>query len=299
MKENTKIKTIKKNYEIKVFTITKDNIQNFDIMTNRRLISEAQVQKIHGVLLTDENPIGVLIVNTRGNKMRLIDGNHRMEAIKRFYAYKTSYSNIKIECVLKIFTDLSNEEEKQIYSNEADRRNESYEDRLNMYKDTFQFWKNIQNPNNEFTCKVSIYKQKGSARFRLLLDSLITAKNSSAGNYSPVGLRKINLIKFAKTVNWDDFIMLKEYMKFFQENFGIVDSSNLYMKTQIFMPLFDIWVKNRASVDAKDLARRFKRIINKPDIIQFSGMNCREVNIKMRGIMVNYMNFGTSVNKFI
>lgn len=295
----TEQKIIKKQYSIKPFTITSNTINQFDIIPNRRLISELQVRKIHGVILNGKNPIGILIVNKRGDRMRLIDGNHRIEAVKRYYSYKKSYLNTKIECVLKVFENLTDDEERQVYSDEARRRNESFEDRLNMYKDTIQFWKNIQDPSNQFPCKISIYKQKESIRFRLLLDSLITTKDSSPGSYSPQSLRKDDIVKFALNIDWDDFLLVKTFVTFFKKVFGEITLNNVYMRNQMYLPLFDIWVKNRYKVNEETLVRRFQRVINKPDIIQFVSTNCREINIKIRVTMIDYMNWGASINQFV
>lgn len=139
---------IKCNFEIKKVILTPELINKFETMENRRQIGEAHVRQIHGAILSKKNPLGVLIINERADKWRLIDGNHRLEAVKRYFGYKKDASGI--ECVIKIYKNLTSEEEKQIYADEARRKNESYEDRLNLYKDTIIFWKLTQDVVNKF-----------------------------------------------------------------------------------------------------------------------------------------------------
>lgn len=283
----------KKNYEIKNFTITNETINDFEIMPNRRLISDGQVKKIHGVLLEGKNPIGILIVNKKHDKLRLIDGNHRIEAVKRFYSYRNP--NAKIECILKIYNDLNEDEERQVYSDEANRRNESYEDRLNMYKDVITFWKLLNDSINKFPCNITIYPSKTSIRFRLLLDALLTIKTSKNG-YTYNSVKKSDLITFASELNYDDYIQLKEFILFFIEVFGSVSKDNIYTHAQIFVPLMDIYYRNKGKTDKKMLIQRFQKILNKSDIIIYSSTSSREYHIKLRKTMIDYMNFGYSAN---
>jgi len=77
--------TIKRGFITKTFTITPETLDKFELMVNRRQIGTSHVRKIHGAILEGKNPMGVLIVNEINNKWRLIDGNHRIEAVKRFY----------------------------------------------------------------------------------------------------------------------------------------------------------------------------------------------------------------------
>lgn len=307
MQENVKLeimktKTIKRDYKITPFKITKDNIDNFKIMENRRQISEGHVRQIHGALLAGKNPLGVIIVNIRNKEMRLIDGNHRIEAVKRFYAYKKTYKEMTIECILKVFEDLSDEEERHVYADEAKRRDESYEDRLNMYKDAITFWKLLQGEIKtvgEFPCKVSIYASKNSIKFRLLLNSLFTIKNESPKGYYPKYLRKDDLVPFAMELSFEDYKLIGEFIVFFQEVFGLVSQDNMYCVAQYFIPLFDIYVKNRMMKDDKNFKDRFSRIIGRADLIQYVRSSGRESQTKIRAIMLGYMNYATSRNKFI
>ena len=287
------MKNLKKAFEVRNFTITSDSISNFEIMENRRSIGSSHVSQMHTALRNGENPIGILLVNeTKSGKWRLIDGNHRIEAVKRFYAYKKANKNIKIECVIRIYKNLTEDEEREVYSNEAKRRNESYEDRLNMYKDTITFLKLMQNPLNEFPCGVSIYPRKNSIKFRNILDSLFTVKSGAGKGYYPRHLKKEDLVLFARDCDFDDFLLIKRFVGIFQDVFGQVSETNQFTRRQAFIPLFDIFYKNFRTVSDNKIKDRFSLILGKSDIIMYLNLQGREAQQTMRNLMVNYMNRG-------
>jgi len=288
---------IKRNYRVVNFTLTPETLEDFEIMENRRQIGEGHVKQIHGVLLSKKNPMGVLIVNERRGKWRLIDGNHRIEALKRFYGYKKVYKKISIDCIIKVYKDLTDDEERQVYSNEAKRKNESHEDRLNLYKDTIPFWKLTQDPLKEFPCKVSIYNQKDSLRFRLILDALSTSKQSMKKGYVPLYLNKENLIGFARELLFDDFVSMKKFVEIFQEVFGNVGKTNTFIRRQGFVPLYDIFYRNFRTENKDNVVKRFKLTIGKADILLYLNMQGREAQQTIRKLMVNYLNRGKTYSK--
>ena len=288
---------LKKDFTIENFMITSESISKFEIMENRRQVGESHVGKIHGALMKGKNPMGVLIVNELNNRWRLIDGNHRIDAVKRFYGYKSENKKVKIECVVRVYKDLSNDEERQIYSNEANRKNESHEDRLNMYKDTITFWKLTQDKLNEFPCRVSIYPQQYSLRFRTILDSLCTVKSEMNNGYAPKYLRKEDLIIFARDCNYDDLVTVKKFVRIFQEVFGQISRENIFVRRQGFIPLFDIFYKNFRTEKEQKVKERLSLIVGKSDILMYLNMQGREAQQTIRSLMVNYINKGKSYTK--
>lgn len=284
---------LKKEFEVKNFIITPESISKFEIMENRRAIGDGHVGQIHAALMRGRNPMGVIIVNeTSQGKWRLIDGNHRVEAVKRFYAYKKDNQKIKVECVVRIYKNLSPDEERETYSDEAKRKNESHEDRLNMYKDTINFWKMTQDPFKEFPCKVSIYQQKKSLRLRTILDSLCTVKSEMSNGYYPKYLRKQDLVLFARDCDYDDFLLMKKFLTIFQEVFGEMSSDNVLTRRIGFIPLFDIFYKNFRTSQNETVRERFTLIMGKSDIMMYLNMQGREAQQMVRDLMVNYMNKG-------
>lgn len=293
-------KNLIKKFETIPFVIGYDNINKFVINPSRRQLNDSHIQAIHGAILDGENPIGILIVNKKDKELRLIDGNHRIEAIKRFYNYKELHKSISIECVLKVYEGLNDEEEREVYANEAKRKNESYEDRLCIYKDTIQFWKLLNDEINRFPCKVSIYHSTKSIRFRTILNAFASMKNSQdKGYFEPIFLKKESLIEFAKSLNYEDFILLKNFIEFFQNTFGLIDSSNIFIKSQLFYPLFDIYCKNINLSSDSSFKERFERIINRSDLKSYALLANKEAQKKIRVIMIDYINKGYSKKFFI
>jgi len=290
---------IKREYEVEKYDLTSESITKFEIMSNRRQIGEVHVSKIHSVLLKGKNPMGVLIVNDVKGKYRLIDGNHRIEALKRFYGYRKDNKKISVQCILKKYKNLTEDEEKEIYSNEAKRKNESHEDRLNMYKDNMVFWKLTQDITKEFPCKVSIYPNKKSLRFRTILDALCTVKNEMKNGYVPRYLNKEDLINFTMDLSYDDFLLMKKFVRIFQQVFGEIDRDNILLRRQGFLPLFDIFVKNFSTSNDEEIIKRFSLVIGKSDLLMYLNMQGREAQQKIREIMLGYMNHKRTINKLI
>ncbi len=288
---------IKKEYKMESFVLNFESIDKIEIMSNRRQIKDLQVGKIHSVLMKGENPIGTLIINNKNGVYRLIDGNHRIEALKRFYGYKKENKKVSIECDLKIYKDLTDEEEIQVYTNEAKRQNESHEDRLSLNKENIIFWKLTQDRLKEFPCPVSIYPQKKSLRFRTILDSLCTVKSEMKNGYTPRYLGKEELVNFAKSLEYNDFLLIKKFVNIFQKTFGDIDKDNTLVRRQGFIPLFDIFVKNFQIYPEDKVIRRFSLIIGKSDLIMYLNMQGREAQQKIREIMVGYINKGQSYSK--
>ena len=288
---------LKKEFTIENYVITPESINKFEMMENRRQIGEGHIQQIHGTLTKGKNPMGVLIVNERNNSWRLIDGNHRIEAVKRFYGYMEDNKKTKIECVVRVYKNLSDDEEREVYSDEAKRKNEFHEDRLNLYKDTITFWKLTQDQRNEFPCKVSIYPQQHSLRFRTVLDSLCTVKTEMTNGYTPKYLRKQDLIVFARDCNFEDLQVMKKFIRIFQEVFGDVSKENIFTRRQGFLPLFDIFYKNFRTEKEEKVKERMSLILGRSDILMYLNMQGREAQQTIRGLMVNYINRGKAYGK--
>lgn len=289
----------RRDYKIEKFTLTADNVNSFIILEDRRQISEGQVRKIHGALLEKRNPIGILVVNRVEGQDRLIDGNHRIEAIKRFFEYKKVYSIIKIDCTLKVYENLNPDEERQVYLDEAKRRNEGLDDRLNMFKKTITFWNLLQDPLNEFPCSISIYPSSLSLKFKTVLNAIATARRLPGSDFSAASLGKDEIITFANDVIYAEYEVFKDFMTLFIKTFGAIEKSNFFTKPQFFTPLYDIYAKNLKFSKEKTFNERFAKIIGRADVMSYKNMNSnRDVLVQVREVMLSHMNKGHSTKEF-
>lgn len=293
-------KTFEREYKLERFVITPESIEHFEVMKNRRQISPKHLRQIHGAILSGKNPVGILIINKKNGMKRIIDGNHRIEAVKRFYGYKKSHKDVKIVCTLKVYENLTEDEERKVYTDEAKRKSESSEDRLNMYKDSITFWGLLQDNLKQFPCRVTIYPSVKALKFRTILDALYVSKRDKSKGYAPIYLTKDDIVSFAQEIGFADFVLLKEFVQLFIGVFGDVNIHNVLCLKQGFVPLFDIYAKNQANFSKLVIVERFKRILGKADILMNINMGIgRETQQKVRDLMVNHMNHGIHKNLFI
>ena len=298
MEEKTEQEKVRKlGYKTEKFVISKENINKFKIMEDRRAISPAHVKQIHGSLLDGKNPIGVLIVNKIGEDMRLIDGNHRIEAIRRYFEYKPVYGQVKIECTLKVYENLTPTQEREVYTLEAKRKNESHEDRLNLFKDTITFWDLITDKFNEFPTEVTIYGAKKGLKFRSILNAICTMKVSEE-KYNPQVLGKEEIVEFAQSLGWDDFNDIKGFIEFFVEIFGEIDADNMFARYPLFASMYDIYIKNKEFKSDKTFNERFERLLAKSELINLAQMHRREAHLQIREVMLKHLNKGYSTKVF-
>ena len=290
---------LERTYEMEKFTLTPENISEFEVMPDRRQILEGWVKSIHGTLREGKNPVGILTVNLKNGKYRIIDGNHRIEACKRFFSYKVN-AKLQIECYLKIYKDLNEDQERETYVDESKRRNESYEDRLNIYKSTITFWKLLKDPLTVFPCEVNIYNAKHSIKFRTLLNAIYTFKTTQDRGYSTVSLHRDSLVPFALDVLYEDYENMRDFIILFKETFGEIESENLFCRSQTFIPLFDIYMRNLSKKDTLNFRERFKKVLGRNELLNLmKGAAGREMQTRIRELLVQYMNIGCSKNEFI
>lgn len=287
----------KRDYKIENFTITPANVGNFEILPDRRQISEGMVRQIHVALLSNKNPIGVLIINRKEGKDRLIDGNHRIEAVKRYFDYRKSAA-VKIECSLKVFENLTPEEERQVYSDEANRRNESLDDKLNKFKSTLTIWDSLHDTLNPFPCNVTIYPTQTSIKLKLILNTIATARRKPGTEFRMETITRNNVIEFAQDIQYDEVLLMRDFITMFIKIFGVVDNNNVWIKPQFFIPLFDIYVRNIQYRDDPTFEERFHKILGRSDLKNYDNMVNRFAAEESRKIMLKYMNKGYSKKLF-
>lgn len=290
-------KTIDRNFEEIEFYVDKQNVSQFCMLEERRMLRDSHISTIHGSLIEGKNPLGTLIVNKIEDKFYLIDGNHRIEAVKRFLSRESKSSEVKIKCTLRIYHNLNHAEMLEVYDNETMRINQTYEDKLQLHIDEITFYKLLR---DNFPCNVSIYPVKNSLRLRTILNAMFASNNSSVGSYLPFKLNRKNLVDFAKSLLYDDYVFFKDFVNFFIEVYGEISQDNIFSRSQYFMPLYDIYKKNLEiiSSDHDQAIARFQRILGKSDLLIYNKIASRESAIILRKRMLEYMNYKITKKAF-
>ncbi len=217
---------------IQEFTITPENIKTFQTPEWNRIVRKTSVNKFelsiknksfHGTLLT---------VNKLGNKFRVINGNHRLEAIKE--------SREIVKVILDIYENLSIQEEKKLFSDISIESPQTLNDYLYIYKEDIPLYKAIKN----LPVNVSIYSDEKSVRFKTLLDSINSTKNESK-EFDVRGLNREKALRIAKELTNEDLNMLRLFFELYREGVGIKSKDNILYKPMILIPLINLFFRRQ------------------------------------------------------
>jgi hypothetical protein len=288
------VKTLETNYRVEEFTITADNVDLFKLMENRRLVSDSHVSRIHGRLMNGDNPIDTITVNKVPEGYRVIDGNHRIDAIRRFYMHRKENCDVKIKCTLKVYDNISLKDELIVYDNIAKQKPQTFDDMLQLHSNELELWKLIKT--RGFPCKVYISGVGEGIKLKTLIEAL---HNNDGDAFTPRNVRKHDIVDTANGFNFQDYMNLVDFTAFFIDCYGQVTRENIYSKPQIFEPLFDIFMRNKHMREHPNFKERFTKIIGHPLIVQYTGISGREAKIRLRQIMIEAMNYRISKNPFL
>ncbi|MAG92007.1 hypothetical protein CMO83_05000, partial [Candidatus Woesearchaeota archaeon] len=92
-------------YITQKYQITDGDIRSgkFEILTNRRNIAKSTVNSIFDGLINNKHFDSSFVVNKDNGKFRLIDGNHRYEAIVKYLAANPEN---RVEVTLHVYKEL-------------------------------------------------------------------------------------------------------------------------------------------------------------------------------------------------
>ena len=117
-------------YEVEVLTIGKDTLRKLEEMKNRRRIVRSHVNRLLKVLRDGGSFDAPIVVNRLNGTYRLIDGNHRTEAIKLWI--KENPENQTRVLLIK-YEGLSDKEERDVFRRWNSGRKQSSDDFVQMH----------------------------------------------------------------------------------------------------------------------------------------------------------------------
>ena len=192
------------------------------------------------------------VVNEKNGKFRLIDGNHRYEAIVK---YLNANPENRVEVLLHIYENLDDEAEKYLYTMYNLGRKQSTNDFVQQYKDEIPVWKLISDQ-TKFPVKVTVYGGVGSISFYKLVGAYLAClKPRFQGGY--IG-KPLDFIYETKNLGHSDINLMAQFMREFLQAFGPV-RNNVWMRTTPLNAIMRIWVDNRDHMLPELMVNLFRR----------------------------------------
>lgn len=266
----------------KVTVDSKEAEKLFEFVSNRRDLRRGTVNKLFNVLEAGEHFETPYMTNYIRGKHRLLDGNHRQEAVIKYLA---RYPDRKVEIGICYYENLTPEEERREYSrwNAAIKQNTN--DFIKAYWATLpvKLFEQLRFP-------IAIGYKWGSKVIELKL-----LAQAYFGASTPVfsGGQRDSAMEFVEKLQGltsDDVRMMKSFMNDYIAVFGTPMQQSLYYKPTIFLALFRIWMDNKSNFNPEQIQRRFRKLIGHEKIITLSSKFSHNSVMDARRDLMSVMN---------
>jgi hypothetical protein len=256
---------VRQNSSFKRETFGLSDLDGFEILPERRKIRQEHVNKIYKSLCAGNPVAGALIVNLLKGKMRLVDGNHRFEAIRK---YLTEFPDRKVEVYIVYFENLTEDEERLTYTIYNTVRSQTSDDFVRMYSKDIPILQQIEN--NMFSVKISLYGlvngQRGM-RFSPLMKSYLSAHKTSYPDYAAYSQGRMDFVVELKKLGTDDYNVLRDFCKFFEDTFGHACKENDFISTPLLNVVMALFYDNPHIPRARLSGHMKKRLMGNPVLI--------------------------------
>ena len=256
MEEETSLRQVGTNrleYKANKLILDKDNIGQFVRLDNARDVRMSNVKKLATILSAGKHFDTPIMCNLVGKKLRLLDGNHRVEAIKIFLE---RYPGRRVEVELCIYDNLNEEEEKAKYTLWNLGTKQTTNDVVKQYWANINITKYLEQP--KFPCDVSHSWSGKNMEFKQLITPYIAHKMGMT-SWSASAFKFIDA---AQGLGLKDVNILKAFMQDFINVFGIPNRKNIHFKRNIFTSIISIWLNNYQNFSSQEIVKRFEKIRN-------------------------------------
>lgn len=294
------VKFLEMPFKDEKITMFKGNIDRFIRPEWHRDFKDAHVSSIAGGILAGVHPSESITVNfnSQTRDYRVINGNHRIAAIKKVI---DNHPEFKIEMGVKCYKDLSLDEERDLYTLIGTHKPESINDFLKSHCSDSLIFKLIQ---KDFPCKVWFYSRSGTPnylKFDMLVKPYIQRNITSK---IIISYNRRILVNQIKQLDQTDYERMRDFVLFFKENFGDPSSDNVYSDPNRLLVLARIYYsENIGTVTKRNLSKRFQYLVkSKPalfnkritsiDIDDYYNELVKEINKVRRfdrGVVVNIL----------
>ena len=275
-------------YVIKKTVVNKNNIERlFAQYPTKRQIRRSQQKKLLDALKTGKS-FPVMYVN-RGspisNKLVVLDGNHRLEALREFFE---EFPNKSVELQLGVYDIKDSESEKAKFLELNRIIRPSSDDIIQQYKDDLPFLKDLLDQVDV----VSVYNSK-PLKVRNLMHAYVHAKKPK---WQSEILKGEDLVKYMTAYNQTEIDEIKDFLKDYQNIFGVLTKDCMFVKTTILQVMFRIWYQNKDRVEKKKMEKKFRKLMTETIFIEASIKGGNTVVMEYGEKFIDFLNRGRNYN---
>lgn len=243
----------------RTITIGADNLDQFVLLTNRRDLRNSHVNSIKRTLEKGGHFQAPFVVNEVNGKYRLIDGNHRLEAIERFVK---AHPGRKVKVHLNVYDKLSIAKEREEYTVWNSGVKQSVNDFVKLHWDSLKlpsWWR--KNAND--ICRLSHKWGVETIELKVLLGAYFQQSKREL-SYRGKGEVFINEVK---ALTLTDYEALKDYMTHFVKEFGKPRKEDTAYRQLQFGALSSVYWRNTDKGTPKELVQRLRKALNDPRFV--------------------------------
>lgn len=229
--------------------ITKKDFFSIDEKQRRALRSGA-VKSLAQGLKAGKHFNSPFVVNYALGQRKLIDGNHRWEAVLSVLA---NDSDFRIEVWYAEYRDVSLSDERDVFSLWNIGTKQSADDFLKIYWETIPKGKEMLEK-----IPASIYNSKSKIKVKTIVGNHIDAKKRKkfAGGYSA---GSVKTVKDFQDIRSEDIVVMSGYIKDMAQIFGSYNKDVIFWKGTPQAAFYRIWYDNR-SLPQDTFIKAFKKV---------------------------------------
>jgi hypothetical protein len=274
--------------------IGKAELNDFVLLSNRRDIRGGVVNKLARLLKSGghfESPFVTNRIND--HKERLIDGNHRYEAIKQVI---DENPNFKVEVIIVYYEDLNPQEERQLYTTWNSGTKQNTNDFVKQYWTTIPIVKLMNREG--FAYPVRHIWSKKAIEFKTLVGGYLTKNDATfIGGYQGSAF---DFIIESQSLGANDCKVIDAFLKEYIAVFGNPDKKSIHYRQAVFYSLFRIWLENKGSKNPALIATALRRVRNHPVVVRYANLGgTRENCVTCARELLEIINGQKVYNRFV
>ena len=263
--------------------IGKADTQMFVVLGNRRDIRQGTVAKLRRLLEAGEHFDTPLMANVKAGKLRLLDGNHRLEAIKLFLE---KYPDNKVEIGIFCYKDLDEDTERLIYTKWNLGTKQTVNDFIKQY------WNKIPLAlkfNGNFPYRIKPKWSGNAMEFKMFVQAYRGTVNETYKGSKSQGA--LEFIQWCQGLGDADYTMLKSFLTEYMSVFGNPSKRNMHYHGNLFPAIMHIWRWNSTKVNPNRMIQSLSKLRGHERIVYYSSFRpSREVSIMAHRDILNVLN---------